>query len=362
MGILEVLPREHIEAWVRAAGGRDWRVELVDYPFGTPTTLGAVRLYGDFGSLFVKVIRAYRHWPGMALMPAELRTQALASDLWRYEADLYADGVGALLPPGLRLPIVHAVTDLGDDHVAIVLEDVRVTDEPWDTSRFARAAGLLARAAVRITRADALPPSASRVPAAMLELFYVSRLAPVELPAWADDRTWAHPLLAPWEKELRSDLEALAERIPAILDRLRSLPQLMVHGDPSPQNLLVPVDAPDTFVAIDWSLGGIAPAGDDLGQLLIGLAHAGQLTANDLPALRETIVDSFQAGLVREGLAIPRADIAYGLDGGVLLRSTFTAVPFPRLSEPMTAELATLVQERLRLTRYLVDIGLRLPT
>ena len=51
----------------------------------------------------------------------------------------------------------------------------------------------------------------------------------------------------------------LASRIPAILEGLRTRRQLMIHGDASPQNLLVPAGAPDTFVAIDWTLGGLPP-------------------------------------------------------------------------------------------------------
>ena len=64
----------------------------------------------------------------------------------------------------MRLPVVHAVADLGDDRMAIVMENVEVTDTAWDTARFARAARLLARLNVRLTRTDALPASASRVP------------------------------------------------------------------------------------------------------------------------------------------------------------------------------------------------------
>ena len=55
------------------------------------------------------------------------------------------------------------------------------------------------------------------------------------------------------------------------------------HGDASPQNLLVPASEPDTFVVIDWSFHGPLAVGFDLGQLLIGLAHAGRLTADVLP-------------------------------------------------------------------------------
>jgi hypothetical protein len=43
------------------------------------------------------------------------------------------------------------------------------------------------------------------------------------------------------------------------------------------------------------------------------------------------------------------------------VRSAFTALPLERLHEPMTEGLTRLVRDRLRLTRYLVDLGLALP-
>ena len=62
-----------------------------------------------------------------------------------------------------------------------------------------------------------------------------------------------------------------------------TLPQALPHGDASPQNLLVPADDPDTFVAIDVSFQNPQAVGFDLGQLLVGLTHAGLLPAAALP-------------------------------------------------------------------------------
>jgi hypothetical protein len=44
----------------------------------------------------------------------------------------------------------------------------------------------------------------------------------------------------------------------------------------SPQNLLLPADDPDSVLVTDWGFGSLLPAGFDLGQLLVGLMHAGQ--------------------------------------------------------------------------------------
>jgi len=70
------------------------------------------------------------------------------------------------------------------------------------------------------------------------------------LPLLERDELWAHPLVAgAVDGRLRADLRVLGTRVPKLLDRMDGLP----HGDASPQNLLVPADDPDTFVAIDVS-------------------------------------------------------------------------------------------------------------
>ena len=121
-----------------AANVTGWRVEPVDYDFGSPTTDGLFRILGTARvgdterawSVFVKLVRAYRHWPLFEILPADLRAAASAGDQWRYEADVYRSGLPGALPDGLRLPIVHRIIDLGDDRLAIVLEDVATLPEP----------------------------------------------------------------------------------------------------------------------------------------------------------------------------------------------------------------------------------------
>lgn len=54
------------------------------------------------------------------------------------------------------------------------------------------------------------------------------------------------------------------------------LPQTYAHGDASPQNLLLAANEPGTVIVIDWGFGSLVPIGFDLGQLVVGLAHAGK--------------------------------------------------------------------------------------
>jgi hypothetical protein len=351
-----------------AARVTGWDLEPVDYDFGSPNTDGLFRIRATVDlegrthrwSAFVKVIRSFRHWPLIDAIPAPIREAALSGAHWRYEADSYLSDLDAVLPPGMRLPKLHLLKDLGDERLALVLEDVLTAPEPWSATTFARAARLLGRLGVRMTRGDVLPASASRVPGEVTTRHYAGRVVPAVLPALADDSTWRHPLLQA-HQPLRRDMRELGDRLPAILLALQSLPHLMTHGDASPQNLLVPRTAPDTFVVVDWTLSGMAAVGADLGQLLVGLAHAGELSTADLPALRDVIIDAYTEGLAVEGMHVDAQTVAYGLDGDLAVRSALTTLPFERLSGPVTDQLAALVVRRIELTRFLVDLAAAMP-
>jgi hypothetical protein len=90
--------------------------------------------------------------------------------------------------------------------------------------------------------------------------------------------------------------------------------------------------------------GGLVVAGDALGQLLIGRAHAGYLTVHELAKLRQLLVNRHRAGLIAEGLnSTTEDDVRAGLDGSLLLWNAFSSLPLRRLSEPITEELRLLM-------------------
>jgi len=53
--------------------------------------------------------------------------------------------------------------------------------------------------------------------------------------------------------------------------------------------------------------------------------------------------------------------VRFGFHAALVVRSAFSALPLARLSGPNTRADAALVAHRIRLTRYLVDLGLGLP-
>jgi Phosphotransferase enzyme family len=362
---------------VRAATGRpdaevsrSW-VEPVDYQVGSWATAELSRVRGVAvtaaesmpWSVFVKTLRSPHQLRLPDTLPAvpRERVQALAAAdrTWRHEADVYRADLDDVLPVGMRFPARYRIDELGEDRIIEWLEDVPTADVRWDLARFERAATLLGRLAVRLTRTSRLPGSVTRVPGEVMRLQFLEREL-FSLPALSRDATWTHPLLAA-DRRLRADLHRLADRVPALLDTLDSLPQTFMHGDASPQNLLVPAEDPDTFVAIDWSLMGPAAVGYDLGQLLIGLAHAGQLDVDMLAVVHDTVLPAYTAGLAEEGMRVDADVVRFGFHAALVVRSAFSALPLARLAGPPTRNDAAGVAHRVRLSRHLVDLGLALP-
>jgi hypothetical protein len=347
---------------------REWWVDDVAYQIGSPTTAALLRVRGVAvdgdrivpWSVFVKVLQAWRHWPLIDLVPAELGRRAATE--WRFEAEAYGSDLGARLPPGLRPPRLHRLQELGDDRVALWLEDVVTADAAWDRDRFRRAALLLGRMAGRTAEwSDLLQRRAGRDPRSWMRLYARTRLELVALPAIERDDTWADPLLsAAVDDELRSDLAELARRLPSLLDILDELPQVPTHGDACPQNLLVADDDPDGFVAVDWAMAHLGAVGFDLGQLIMGLAHDGMLGVAELAELHDDVLDAYAEGLAGEGVPVDLDDVRRGLDAGLAVRSAFTALPLDVVDAPPTDDLPAFMAARAALTRYLVDLGLGL--
>ena len=337
----------------------------VAYQPGSPATGALLRVSGTTGdgepwSLFLKVLHHPRHWPRIGDVPDEVRQQFLDQFPWRMELVAWAPGFADRLPAGMRVPRLYRLAELGDDRLAVWMEDVRVLDGAWDPPRFARAAHALGGLAARRAASELL--AACGLPVGWgLRSYHRSRVEFV-LPLLDRDELWAHPLPAgAVDGRLRDDLRALGARVPELLDRMDGLSQALPHGDASPQNLLVPADDPDTFVAIDVSFQSPQAVGFDLGQLLVGLTHAGELPAAALPAIHRRLVPAFTAGLRAAGGRATAEEVAFGYVASLVVRAGFTSLPFERLGEPPTPALAATFRERAALTRVIADLGLALP-
>jgi hypothetical protein len=339
-----------------------WYPERVQYDAGSPATGALVRVRGrstdgESWSAFLKVLQHPRHWPFLQKVPPQFRADFVDQFPWRAELAAWQPEFLAALPTGLRVPRLYQLVELPDDRVAIWMEDVAISDDPWTVARFEVAAGLLGGLAANRCSADLL--AACPVPAGYGLRRYADGPVVGGLTALRDDTLWQHPLLATaLARDVRAELLELAPRIPGILDMLDRCPQALPHGDASPQNLLVPHGESDILVAIDIAFQCPLAFGYDLGQLLVGLAHAGQLAPSALAIIHESLVPAFVDGTARAGHPVAADEVRRGYIGSLIVRSAFTSIPFDRLAAPAAG---VIIPARVELTRFVVGLAADLP-
>jgi hypothetical protein len=293
------------------------------------------------------------------MVPPPFRQRLIDDYRWQREADVLTSELPSIMPPGMRTPSVYRCDDLGDDRLAVWMEWVDVVDTPWDGARFRRAARLLGQLAARRRIGSETATTAPAELLSGLRELYAGPLAMRYLPMLRDNGLCS--ILRPYASaQLREDLVQLSEQIPAMLERLAALPQAVGHGDACPQNLLIPAEAPNTVVAIDLSWQQPEAIGFDLGQLMIGLAHTGDLAADELPALHDDLLAVFVDGLRTERCDVDIDDVRYGFDASMVIRSAFTSLPWDQLHDEPTPDFAAHLTKRVALTRYLADVGLAL--
>ena len=347
-----------------------WAVVADEYPATTPSTASLERVVATMTdgrriSVFAKTLQSIRHWPAFETIPDAFKEAAIAGFPWHVEADVYASGLLADLPDGLRSPRLLLVEELGDDRTRLWMEDVSAPSAAWDLARYQMAAHALGRLAG--------PFPAARLPAEMpplgmgLRAFFRLRIESTVLPPLRSDQTWGHPLMRTvlaTDPSLRADLLALADDAPLLLDMLDDLPQTLAHWDACPQNLLADPERVDGLVAIDWSFTTAAPVGFDLGQLLVGLAQTAEMDPTELPAIHAAIVPAYLEGLRNEGVDADPGDVRTGYVGSLLLRSGFTGPPLELLGRSDEPGVAGLFAQRARYTRFLLDLRreVHLPT
>jgi hypothetical protein len=335
----------------------DGTLEPVPYLSGSPATGALYRLCGITvdgapWSLFCKVLQHIRHWPMLAMMPPRFAADMTAWFPWRIELDLWDPIITASLPEGLRAPRLHRVIELPGDRIAVWQEDVIVAPAPFGLDHYARAAFLLGRWNARCTTPEVL--ATSDLPSNDGIRRYAENAVPLRgLEPLEDDALWGHPWLID-HADLRRELRDLGRHIPELLDRLDTMIVCLPHGDASPQNLLIPADAPDTFVVIDISFRSPHALGFDLGQLLVGLIHSGDVPAAQLPAIADRIVPAYLAGLGAEGIDRPAEEISSAFAISAMLRSGFDSFLYALIEDP-TPEARATFDERVALCRFLAD-------
>ena len=370
-----------LAATARAATGQvlerpSARATPIDYQWDSVATAGLWRVDvsddgAAAGTFFVKLVRHTRLWPGLSYIPTEeLRAEFIAYYPWHYELDIHESGIESVLPPGLRTPLLHGVVRPDADHMGLWWEFIDQRAQPWQIADYRLAARLLGQLAARRragAKANETLPEIARIGRDSALRFYTqSRVYSSVLPVLRAGQVWRHPVLADALREagdpgLPADMLALGDRLPRILDRLDALPQTYAHGDASPQNLLLPAGEPGTIAVIDWGFGTLLPVGFDLGQLLLGLAHAGEAGVGDLPAIDAAIFPAYLDGLAAENYPAEPDQVRVGYIGAMAARSALCAIPFELLTDEPSGGVQARLVERLRLTRVMLDLAREVP-
>jgi hypothetical protein len=295
-----------------------WRVRKLEGLLGNPVSLGTYRFDGvgsdrnewlDW-SVILKVIQS----------PANLGYENYGEgedqshwNYWKRELLLYQSHWLESLPEGIRAPVCYDAVEIPGNIGGIWLEDVKDTfSGTWPLHRYALAARHLGR----------------------LNGIYISRRELPSFPWLSRNRTcqwlktipwkdfpWDHPLV--WQQFPNPGVDtfrSMLDESERFLARLEQLPKTISHGDTNPINFIsrhLPRSQEQT-VAMNWSLAGIEPIGDDLGQLVYGTYTT--LRGYKLRDIAETLFTSYVNGLQDSGCRVDTQMVRFGFVASAAFR------------------------------------------
>lgn len=382
LGAAEASRGELAEIAAAALGGA--RVELlsasaeeISFPLFNMTTGGLWRVEGaartgcggsrdSIGvarfSAVVKLVQSPLLWKGIGQVPEHFRHELARRYPWRTEAQVYASGLHAAMPDGGRLPEVYRIVEVDPQRTAIWMEDIPELDpDQWTDQRFEDAARLLGRLAGSPAVKDCVARVSDANDPDRLRFYLEGLGASVLIPAIRGESLWLHPAVsAVADARLIAGLRSLADRAFGLVDEMLALPQLPVHGDASPQNLLVEVrpagSGRTAFAVIDWGMCGLGCVGFDLGQLLSGWVNQGTMGGEELYRLEPRCLGAYCEGLAESGAYLEESTVRRGHAVSMAVFTGLSALPTQRLAEQDSEELRDLVAGRADMARFVLDL------
>lgn len=338
-----------------------WTSTSLDHRVENMTTHRLERRRGDLPdgtpwSLVVKTLQPASAHPAFASIPEAFRTEVLEDLDWRDEPHVYRCGLGAALPPPLRMPEVFAVIEEGPSRVSLWLEDVD-DRTAWDLPRYRRTAEALGALVGRWSGEEAT--TTFGLDGRDIGRLFFGKVLHHDLPLQADDALWTDPALAHLvDAHHRRDLGRLADLVPHLLGAIAAAPSGVCHGDASPDNFREPGDG--TVVALDWSYGHVGAVGTDLAQLVAGRFESGAAADQDVEAVVATALDGYLEGLDRVRRAVDPAQVRLAFALHLAVRSAFSALLLDHREDLCEEGRRQLLEPRARLGRFAIDQALSL--
>jgi hypothetical protein len=262
--------------------------------------------------------------PWSSILKVLRRPERTSTMDWRREADVYASGFLESLPPGITAPRVYAI-DSAEQEVSLWLEDVVESVPVWPLARYAVAARDLGRFN-GVYLAGRPTPDAPALRTDWLA-GWVAMLGDRGAEALDDSEMTDHELVRRAVPRTYFDrMRALNAKRGRLLAALGRLPHTVSHLDAWRANLIARDGNEVTeTVAIDWSLLGLAPAGQEVAVFVNGARVWLSLNGADADAVGELSVSSYLDGLHDAGWAGPEGDVRFAYAASVPLWSGIAA-------------------------------------
>jgi hypothetical protein len=232
---------------------------------------------------------------------------------WKRELLLYQSGWLDNLPEGIAGPKCYEAEEMPGNVAGLWLEDIHDSfSGTWPLYRYALTARHLGRLNGTYISRRELP--------AYSWLSHQRTRSWLEMVPWRDF-PWEHPVAEQCfsEKE-ESFFRRMLNENQMFLEKLDRLPLTVSHGDTYPTNFRSRrmSRGQEQTVAMDWALAGIAPLGDDLGQLVYGTSI--NLRGYKLQDISQMLFTSYINGLQDSGCRIDPDIVRFGYAASAAFR------------------------------------------
>jgi hypothetical protein len=310
-------------------------------------------------SVVAKLTQSPLLWSGIDVVPPDLREQLGLRYPWRTEAQAYASGLAAALPDVAWMPDAYLITEIDPQRTLIWMADAAGAAANWSDSEYAHAAYALGRISGSPDVAGCVAQVADATTILRLRFYLEGVGSQLLIPMIQGNDIWQHPAVTGAADEaVITGLRRLADDCWDLMDGLVALPQLPVHGDASPQNLMLRHPAANGsrtgFAVVDWGNFGRGPAGFDLAQLLAGRVNSGDLSGDQLHRLAPLCGEAYCEGMSDAGAEPVPSEVRHGMVAALALFSGLGVLPFDRLGGPPTPGLDDLVAGRLEMARFIL--------